>query len=186
MALAFIVETGSGSSTATSLTTTAFVDDYVATFYPANTTWAALATGDKEQTLIRATQSLSLLFCTRWKGQQVQFEQALDWPRYPVEDLNGYLVDATSIPEAVARAVAELAILDAEGFVVIAQSTTAGAAIVKRTTKKLGPLESTIEYAEGSGTITPGVVTDKVVPKLRHILCHLLEGAGSGFAERGG
>lgn len=188
MVLTYELETGTGSPTATSLVDPAFVDDYVATFYPANTTWAALATlADKQQATIRGSQALSILFCGKWKGRQTQFEQAQDWPRYPVHDMNGFLLDSTSVPGDVHRAVAELSILDADGFTVVAQSAGSGGSVLQKTTKKMGPFVTTTEYAAGSGPVEAGIVTDRVVPKLRFILCDLLlAGGASGFAERGG
>lgn len=72
-----------------------------------NKAWSG-ATAVKEAALRRATDYMAI-YAERWKGERVSGAQALDWPRYSVV-VDGYELDADSVPVAIQRACAELAL----------------------------------------------------------------------------
>lgn len=153
--MALIVEDGTGKTDAES-----FISVSDATAYHAargNAAWAALASDTvREQLLRKATDAMTQMFSGRWAGTRVSSTQALDWPRYNVPMKDGpanlphsYGVPAyypsDTVPAAVARACAELALRAATGALV-----ADGSQAVKR--EKVGPLE--VEYQDGSSDAT--------------------------------
>lgn len=108
--MAFEVETGAGSATATSYCSVAFADTYHAKNRISAATWAALSTANKQYRLETATELLDR--ACEWEGQpseDIPDEQALQWPRYGCVDRNGWAVDSNVIPEDLKRATADLA-----------------------------------------------------------------------------
>jgi len=106
--MALEVEDGTGKATAESFIS---VTD-ASTYHTArgNAAWAALASDAvREQCLRKATDYMEQVYRSRWQGCRVSETQALSWPRYSVV-VEGYLVDDASVPDAVKRACAELAL----------------------------------------------------------------------------
>lgn len=68
--------------------------------------WGAATSDEKARAVIMATRRLEIL---RYAGSKTDTDQALQWPRYGVLDVNGLLYDSDAIPEAVKRATYELA-----------------------------------------------------------------------------
>lgn len=150
-----IVEDGTGKADAESYTSVADASAYHTA--RGNAAWAALASDTvREQLLRKATDAMMQMFAGRWAGTRVSSTQALDWPRYNVPMKDGpanlpysYGVasyyPSNTIPAAVARACAELALRAATADL-IADGTQA----VKR--EKIGPLEVEYQDATTSGT----------------------------------
>lgn len=105
--MAFEVETGTGSSTATAYVTTAEADAYWSD--RGDTVWAALTAAQKQAAIIRATAFIDAL--SDWRGTKGSGTQALDWPRIGVIDDDGYLLSQTSIPAKLKACVCEFAYL---------------------------------------------------------------------------
>lgn len=111
--MAFEVETGSGSPTATSLCSVAYADAFCAKNKRLAASWALLDNTTKEFRLETATE----IICrdTYLVGRPVKEigsgagEQRLQLPRYGMEDRNGLPVDSDEIPEDFQRATAQLA-----------------------------------------------------------------------------
>jgi len=111
--MAFEVETGTGSPTATSFCSVAYADTHHAKNKRTATTWAALTTGEKQSRLETATE----IICRDcyFAGYPVKTigttseRQRLEWPRAEVCDRNGYWIDSDIIPEDLQRATAQLA-----------------------------------------------------------------------------
>lgn len=149
--MALVTEDGSGRSDSESYISVADATAYHAA--RGNSAWAALATDTvREQLLRKATDAMLQMFAGRWDGTRVSSTQALDWPRYNVPMKDGpanlpysYGVrsyyPSNTVPAAVARACAELALRAASGDLV-ADGTQA---VIR---EKVGPLE--IEYQPGS------------------------------------
>ena len=98
-----------------------------------------------EMHLRRATQYLDRAY--NWIGQPTTSTQALAWPRYTSELVNGFAVPADSIPPAIISAQFEIAYaLETAGVNPFA-TLTEGA--TKRTRAKAGPVESETEYQSG-------------------------------------
>lgn len=115
--MSLIVEDGTGLSTAESYISVADATAYFAA--RGDATWAALASDTvREQLLRKATDYMAGTYAGRWAGMRVTTTQALDWPRawVPNRDApSGYrsssaYYPSTSVPTAVARACAELAV----------------------------------------------------------------------------
>lgn len=127
------------AANATSLTSVTFADAYH--LARGNDAWAALTPEKKEAALIRATDHLGQAYGQRWRGARVAADQTLDWPRTGVW-VNGFPVDAETVPAAIANACAELALRASKGPL----APDVGRL---KTKVKVGPIET--EYAAGSG-----------------------------------
>jgi hypothetical protein len=112
-----------GGASANSYLTVAEADAYFQASYN-KPKWAGVAANVKETLLMESTRLLDLY--VDWKG--VLFDptvgsisnpsQALRWPRYWAEDLDGRLIDSATIPDGVKNLVCELAysILSSAGY----------------------------------------------------------------------
>ena len=110
--MTIITETGTGSATAESLCDVATSLTYHAD--RGNATWATITTAQQEQALRRATDYMEQAYSQRWAGTRTTSVQALSWPRYNVF-VNGFVQSSSTIPKAVQRACAELALRAAAG-----------------------------------------------------------------------
>ncbi len=101
-----IVEDGSIVENANSYTTVSGVDVY-ATDY-GYTDWTAVSNTIKIQSLLRAMRYIESL---SWKGVRSTADQPLEFPRSDLYDRDGYLIDETTIPLSVIKALCEVCIL---------------------------------------------------------------------------
>lgn len=93
-----------GGANATSYPTVEEADDYFSgRLHSEDWTEATL----KEVALMTATRLLDRYAI--WEGTKSTQEQALDWPRYGVEDKDGYIIDDDIVPDAIKQATCELA-----------------------------------------------------------------------------
>lgn len=151
-----IVEDGTGKANAESYTSVADASAYHTA--RGNAAWAALASDTvREQLLRKATDAMMQMFAGRWAGTRVSSTQALDWPRYNVPMKDGpanlpysYGVasyyPSNTIPAAVARACAELA-LKAAAADLIADGEQA---IIRKRVRVEGAVDTETEYQPGS------------------------------------
>lgn len=110
--MALIVEDGTIVAGAESYITVADATAYFAA--RGNAVWAALASDTiREQLLRKGTDYMVARYGLRWKGERVNEDQALDWPR-SCAYANGFLIDADSVPLKVRHACAELAVRASE------------------------------------------------------------------------
>lgn len=93
----FVVEDGTGLSTAVSYASRAEADEYHAR--RGNATWTLLTNGNKKAALVKAADYIGQMYRSRWKGARINSTQALDWPRnfverddYEYSTLNGYQI----------------------------------------------------------------------------------------------
>lgn len=84
-------------------------------------------------------------FRNSYKGTKVSSTQALQWPRYNVK-IDGFLIEATVIPNELKYAQIQLAIEQANGVELLPNSTEA---FIKR--EKVGPIET--HYSEKFGSV---------------------------------
>src|SRR5262249_40434434 len=109
--MTIVVEDGTGLSTANSYVSEDEADAYFDD--RANDTWAN-STADKEAALIRATQSLDVIYWTRFSGTKLNGrDQALQWPRTGATDVLGNVIDSDEIPVEIKQATFELAVREA-------------------------------------------------------------------------
>jgi len=79
--------------------------------------WTIATSDNKNKSLVMAARLLDQW--VDWKGYRATEEQALRWPRYDVQDLDGYTFDSDIIPQFLKDANAEFARL------LLASDTTA-------------------------------------------------------------
>jgi len=90
---------------ANSFADVAFADEYIATHDP-GLTWINRTEATKEGLLMRATELLDGL---NWVGMKAVAANSLRWPRAYVYDKDEALLDSTTIPLFLQRAVSEFA-----------------------------------------------------------------------------
>lgn len=133
--MALEVEDGTGLANAEAYISVSDADAYFTA--RGNTTWAALTTEAKEQALRKGADYLEGY---RWKGDRYSATQALAWPRSSVI-VDGYTLDADTLPAALVRANAELALKASAGELL----ADVGAQVKSET---VGPISVT--YADGA------------------------------------
>ena len=106
MAFTFVVEDGTGLSTATSYATVAEADDYIIMNIHASSGWEELSTDSKERLLSWASAYLDSH--TVWKGTKTVETSALRWPRTGVCDRDGIELGENEIPNQLKLATAEM------------------------------------------------------------------------------
>lgn len=110
--MALIVETGAVVPGAESYLSVADADVYFTN--RGNTVWSALTTAQKEQALRKATDYITSVYSSRWKGVRTDpVHQVLDWPRANVPKVGAYTpyyMDFHTIPQELKNAEAELAV----------------------------------------------------------------------------
>jgi hypothetical protein len=115
--MALDVEDGTGKATSESFISVTDADTYHSNH--GNTTWAALATANKEAALRKATEYMEQAYRLKWRGYRVTSTQRLSWPRAwcPIPDapygygsFTAYIAQNVVLDEA-KRACAELALI---------------------------------------------------------------------------
>lgn len=170
--MSLTVETGQGLPDAESYLSVADADAYHTRF--GNTSWTG-TTPEKEIALRRATQYIDATYGLRWQGQRVNSVQALDWPRYDVVTRDGYVLDSTTLPQALKDATAEMAIACLEEDPMPSPDVNAE---IKKERFKVGPIEEETEYVDGKSETT-------YHRKVSSLLTPLLMTASQGYVERG-
>lgn len=168
--MTIIVETGSGVAGAESYATVAQVDSYWSgrATNPNSAVWAALTTASKESSLREATSYLDATYGASYIGKRRGYVQGLLWPRSGALDSDGYPLP--DLPQELVTAVAELAVRASTGTP-LADDTNPLEMITKET-KKVGPLEKTVEYA--SPVAVGGATVNKVYGAVDGILAPIL------------
>ena len=142
----FVVETGSGLSTANSYLSVADADTYHSNV-TRSSDWSAATAAVKQNALIVATQYLDIHYQGRWRGYRASGTQALAWPRASVEDDDGYWLDSASLPQRLKDACAELALRVVLGDNLLGTVTEAGEVVSESVT--VGPISESKSYAGG-------------------------------------
>jgi hypothetical protein len=122
-------------------------NDRIATLF--DDAWDEAEPPVQTSALQRASAYLDRRFAGRWRGIRATAAQTLAWPRTGAMDAEGFTIEPDAIPEAVKAATAEVALLIIKGVPLEAQPGQP--AMVKRESKKVGPIEKEIEYFEGGG-----------------------------------
>lgn len=160
--MAFVVEDGTGLSTANCYFDIAFADEYFADS-GRSVEWGA-DTALKQQAGIKATQYMDLIFGPRLQGNREKKSpmQALQMPRENMYDSDGELVEG--IPLDWKKACCEYAIRALTSSLLPDPSSNTGTSTLKRKTEIVGPIETTIEYEGASTTlIRPYPLADLLV-----------------------
>ena len=101
MAVIFSVETGTGSSTATSYITVAELTQYLE---DAGLTITLTTDAEKQALLNRMTPVLDAF--TRWPGERLLSTQALEWPRGGAYYNDGISISSSVVPPEIKKALA--------------------------------------------------------------------------------
>ena len=146
----FIVEDGTGLSTATSLCSVADADDHWATHPQVATLWDPLDSEERESRLMHASLLASRRL--RRRGNPLSRTQAFPIPATELYDYQGRLQSSSAVPADVKRGIAELAGLIGRAGVVAGDSP----AIKSQST---GPVSVTYAATAGGRTIEgiPGI-----------------------------
>lgn len=145
--MALAVEDGTGKSDAESYLSETDCDAYNLK-HENDAVWIALASEAKEIALRRATQYLDNEYRNRWKGTANSETQALAWPRYDAETYDGYIIDSSSLPQALLDATAEAAIKFGGGTNMIDDVSNPGVINMKR--EKAAIVEEETHYMGGA------------------------------------
>lgn len=164
--MAFVVEDGSGSATATSWISVADADTYATEV--GLTSWTG-SSGAKQTALIKAQRYITQVYRGSWKGQRSNETQALDWPRLGVYDADGWLIASTTIPQALKEAQVELAARALTADLVSDVATTDAA--IASESSNVGGVSYGVTYVGGKAT-------QKSYPVADMLLAHLTYGAG--------
>lgn len=165
--MALIVEDGTGRSDAEALCSVAFADTYHTKM--GNSAWTALSTNEKEIALRKGAQYITAKWRARLKGYRVLQAQALDFPRYDVIDPDGFYVDATSVPPAIAIVNAELGLAAATEDI-MPSVTTPGQ--VTEYAVQVGPIKEMTKYTGG------GRSTDTKYTRAEKLMAPFLQPGG--------
>lgn len=165
----FVVEDGSGLSTANSYLSVANADTYH-TNVTRSSDWSGATAAVKQNALIVATQYLDIHYQGRWRGCKSSGTQALSWPRHSVEDDDGYWLDSSSLPQKLKDACAELALRVVLGDDLLGVATTPGAVVSESVT--VGPISESKTYLGGKPL-------GYEYPKLEALVRGLIEAGGS-------
>jgi len=146
MAATFVVEDGTGLSTANSYLSVADADQYNEN-NSASTDWSGATQANKEKALRLATRYLDVRYDGLWKSFRTNETQALAWPRAYAVDQDGYYWDSDEMPQRLEDATAELALRVIEGDTLFADITKPGT--IKSQSVTVGPIQKSIEYMGG-------------------------------------
>lgn len=145
MAAIFTVEDGTGLTAANSILSVADADQIMEN-YDDPAAWTAATDDVKENALRQATRYLNYMYV--WDGYKTVTTQGCQWPRYPVYDEDGTLIDSDVTPKRVQEACAYLAMQAVvDGDVLIPDNQNEG--IVKKTKDVIGPITEEREYLYG-------------------------------------
>lgn len=142
----FVVEDGTGLSTANSYLSVADADTYHNNVTRSDD-WSGATAAVKQNALIVATQYLDIRYQGRWRGYRNSSAQALAWPRCAVEDDDGYLLDSASLPQKLEDACAEMALRVVLGDDLLGAVTETGEVVSESVS--VGPISESKTYAGG-------------------------------------
>lgn len=159
--MAFVVEDGSGLSTATSWISVADADTYATEV--GLTSWTG-SSGVKQTALIKAQRYITQVYRGSWKGQRTNETQALDWPRIGAYDVDGWLISQTTIPQALKEAQVELA---ARALTADLVSDVAAADVaIASESKSVAGISKSVTYVGGKSTQASYPVADMLLAPL--------------------
>lgn len=128
------------------------------------TDWAAASAAVREAALRKATDEVDARFAGRWLGRIQTESQSLSWPRAEAFDAEGRKL--SGVPAPLKAAVCELA------YASLSSGGSDAAPVIEKT-EKVGPISTTVKYAEGT------VVTPPSQTQALRLLSGLLVGGGT-------
>lgn len=167
-----VVEDGTVVAGANTYNTLAAIIDYEAQ-YTTGTVFLDKSTAEQKTIARLATRAIDAWFQDAWKGSRSTRDQRTDWPRFNVRE-NRWWRPTSPLPQELRDAHAQLCVYAASDATIFASPSTTVGASVKRQKRKLGPLETDVEYVEGANS------DQKVYSLIEALLLPLLKtGAGN-------
>lgn len=158
MATTFVVEDGTGLSTANSLMSIADADQ-ITENYDNPSAWSGATDAVKQNALRQATRYLNYKYI--WDGYKTVSTQALQWPRVQTYDEDLLLIENDTIPERVKEACAYLALQDVNDDILVADFQDESR--VKKTKDVIGPITEEREYVHGEDPDKQYTIVDLLV-----------------------
>lgn len=173
--MAIVVEDGSGKADADAYVSAASCDIYF-TNRQGSTAWndSSVTTENKEAAIRNATAYLDRRYKSLWRGMRVTLNQALAWPRQDILDYDGFAVDAASVPQSIADACCEGAVMALSEDLL---PDIASSGIISEETVAVGSVRSTTKYEGGKSQI-------KTYRKIETLLRGLIKASGTIELER--
>lgn len=165
--MALIVETGGASATSESYASVTNGDDHF-TKFGANTAWSAATTAEKEVALRQGTRYIDVTYHRRWKGRRVEELQALDFPRYEIEDTDGFLLDSDVIPSKLIEATIEAAARYIADNTALFPDEDSERSIVEESSRVEGAVSETVKYAGTKPVKTKFPVIERLLADFLH------------------
>ena len=157
------VEDGSGLAAADSYLSIADADTYH-TAHSDDAAWSGATDAVKEKALRLATQYLDVNYT--YQGIPVDELQALDWPRHSVISEDGSrILSATTLPQALKDACAELALRQIADTDLIADQTNPYS--ITEESVQVGSIKTSTKYGNDKAQSKKYTVVDKLVRPLR-------------------
>lgn len=163
MAATFVVEDGTGLSTANSYVSRADATTYHDN-HGAPTAWSGASQAQQEAALRMATQYIDATFGALWDGQRINETMALDWPRYGATDNDGFWVASNSVPQQVEDACAYLALKYLEGDTLLPDDASETNVISESVT--VGPISTSTTYGGSKSTTKTYRLVDRLLGEL--------------------
>lgn len=143
-----IVEDGTGVGNANSYADATFADAYFTN--RAISTWATLAPELKDGLLVRATETINLLYQFYWVGEQEFVTQSLPWPRL--------VNDAHLYPVGIQNATAALALFLNSASVFTVPTPEKNGLMAQVTEKTVGPMSIKTEFKKDGFGSRPSLI----------------------------
>ena len=158
--MTFIIEDGTGLSTANAYEAVAFADSYFAD--RGITAWTGSSTV-KEQAIVKATDYVDTKFGASFRGIPLVSDQALAFPRADLLDAQGNAIEG--IPEKFKKAVAEYALRALTASLLPDPTVDESGMRLKSKKEVVGPIEESLEYSGGGAiyTFKPYPAADKLL-----------------------
>jgi len=158
--MAFVVEDGTGLSTANSYLSR---DDFKAYHKDRGTDVSAFSGAEMDDALVKSSDYMDRRYRGRFIGNKKNRDrsagtttpaQRLAWPRINAVDVSGAWIDMDSVPIEIEEACAEYAFRALSETLAPDPPLSATGAPVILSRTKVGPIETEVEYAEGGQTLT--------------------------------
>lgn len=162
--MAFVVEDGTGLSTANSYLSDTDADTYFAD-HGAPATWTGTA-AVKQEALRMATQYLDAVYGSRWKGRRRLSTQSLDWPRINAVDNDDYAIAFDALPQELQDATSEAALRHLTETGGLLPDVDTSSSNIKSERVKVGPIEEEIAYTGSKHKFKKFSIIDAILDPL--------------------
>lgn len=175
MAINFIVEDGTGLSTATAYLS---VDDLKQLWDNVGYSYSNISTVLLQQRINKATEVIDGQYTSLWPGTRKTETQALDWPREDAVYIDGTDISEDIVPPELKRAVSELVYAQQNGTEV--QPTHSSSGTISKESVRVDVIQRETTYTEYS---SQDISRDTVVAVLDALARIIGSTSGSAFVN---